>query len=225
MVRLALFDIDGTLIHTGGAGVRAFERTFALQFGIGNATDRLVFSGRTDTSLVRQCFHAHGIEESRQNMDRFFDTYVFLLHSMMEDSHGQTCPGVSELIADLRETSPGMIIGLLTGNIRLGAEIKLRRHQLWHLFQSGAFGDDHEERNKLAEIAKERGGRILGCALNGDEVLVIGDTPLDIECARSINARILSVATGGFDRDELHDLKPDWVVENLSEIRAADLCG
>ena len=101
------------------------------------------------------------------------------------------------------------LLGLLTGNIRLGAEIKLRHFKLWDVFQTGAFGDEHEDRGQIAALALERGSRIVGAALRGDEVLVIGDTPLDIRCARSIGARALAVATGGANLGELKKHRPD----------------
>ena len=95
------------------------------------------------------------------------------------------------------------MLGLLTGNIRLGAEIKLRHFNLWDAFQTGAFADDHEERDQIAAVARQRGSRILGTELRGDEVVVIGDTPLDIRCARAIGAKALAVATGGAKLAEL----------------------
>jgi phosphoglycolate phosphatase len=110
---------------------------------------------------------------------------------------------------------------LLTGNVRLGAEIKLRRFGLWDIFQTGGFADDHEERDQIAAIARERGGKILGRQLQDDEVLVIGDTHLDIRCARAIGAKVLAVATGAYTVPELKLHNPDWAVENLSGITAA----
>lgn len=115
-------------------------------------------------------------------------------------------------------------LGLLTGNIRLGAEIKLRHYGLWEPFETGAFGDDHHNRNDLARIARQRGHRHLREELRDDEILVIGDTPLDIECGRAINARVLAVATGGAPLAELAAHRPDWVVSDLTAISAATVC-
>jgi len=223
VVRLILFDIDGTLIRTGGAGMKAFERTFAGEFKIPRATEQLNFSGRTDTSLVRECFDAHGIAPTNRNFARFFDTYVFWLQHLLHELNGQTCPGVRELILAFRNMTPPPVLGLLTGNIRLGAEIKLRHYALWDSFRSGAFGDDHEDRNKLAAIARDRGSRLLGEKLRGEEILVIGDTPRDIECAHAVNARVLAVGTGGYTCDQLRRHKPNWLFETLESVTVAQL--
>ena len=196
MIRLALFDIDGTLIQTGGAGVQAFGRAFATEFNIPNGTERLKFSGRTDTGLARELFLQHQIEPSPENFQLFFGSYVFWLDCFLTQTRGCVLPGVWELIRQLRALPEPPALGLLTGNIRLGAEIKLRHFELWEVFQTGAFGDDHEDRNQIAALAKERGSRLLNNNLSGDQILVIGDTPRDIECARAIGARTLVVATG-----------------------------
>lgn len=225
MVRLVLFDIDGTLVRTGGAGVAAFERTFASEFNIPRATERLIFSGRTDTSLVRECFHRHGIPATRQNLQHFFDTYVFWLQHLLHELKGQACPGARELISALQSMPGPPVLGLLTGNIRLGAEIKLRHYSLWDPFRSGAFGDDHEDRNKLAAIACDRGGRLLGQKLRGEEILVIGDTPRDVECARAVNARILAVATGSYTREQLDEHRPTWLFETLEGVDVEEIVG
>jgi phosphoglycolate phosphatase-like HAD superfamily hydrolase len=225
VVRLVLFDIDGTLIRTGGAGVRAFERTFATEFKIDRATQHLNFAGRTDSSLVRECFHGHGIAPTAANFQRFFDTYVFWLQHLLHELNGQPCPGVHALIAAFQRALRPPLLGLLTGNIRLGAEIKLRHYGLWDAFRSGAFGDDHEDRNELAAIARDRGSRLLGTKLHGDEILVIGDTPRDIECARAVKARVLAVGTGGYSCEQLCQHQPNWLVETLESVEVADFCG
>jgi phosphoglycolate phosphatase len=121
VVRLVLFDIDGTLIRTGGAGVKAFERTFTTEFKIPRAIDQLNFAGRTDLSLVRQCFQLHGIDSTGVNFRRFLDTYVFWLHHLLSESRGQACAGVQELIGGFQSLPEPPLLGLLTGNIRLGA--------------------------------------------------------------------------------------------------------
>ena len=115
------------------------------------------------------------------------------------------------------------LLGLLTGNIRLGAEIKLRHFNLWDVFQTGAFADDHEERDQIAAVARQRGSRILGTELRGDEVVVIGDTPLDIRCARAIGAKALAVATGGAKLAELKRHQPDWAIPDLRAITAREV--
>jgi len=223
MVRLVLFDIDGTLVRTGGAGVRAFAKTFAAEFNAADGFERLKFAGRTDTSLVREFFGFHQIAPTSRNLQRFFEHYVFWLDHLLRDSRTEVCPGVWEFIHDLQALPQAPVLGLLTGNIRLGAEIKLRHFNLWDVFQTGGFGDDHEERDQIAAVARQRGRRILGEDLRGDQVVVIGDTPFDIRCARAIGAKALAVATGGARLEELKLHQPDWAIPDMRAITAREV--
>ncbi len=215
MVRLALFDIDGTLVRTGGAGVRAFAKVFETEFGARDGFERLKFAGRTDVGLVREFFGYHGIAATPDNFERFFARYVFWLDHILKESDARICEGVEEFIARLQALPQPPLLGLLTGNIRLGAEIKLRHFGLWETFETGAFADDSEDRNQIAAVALERGGRILKEPLTGDRVLVVGDTPLDIRCGRAIDARVLAVAPGGSPLEDLAAHRPDWAVTAL----------
>jgi phosphoglycolate phosphatase len=223
MVRLVLFDIDGTLIRTGGAGVKAFAKTFAAEFNAEDGFERLKFAGRTDFSLVREFFTLHQIAPSPENFARFFERYVFWLDHILRDSKTEVCPGVWELIRELQALPQPPLLGLLTGNIRLGAEIKLRHFNLWEVFETGGFADDHEERDQIAAVARQRGSRILGEDLRGDQVVVIGDTPYDIRCARAIGAKALAVATGGARIEDLRLHQPDWAMPNLRGISAREV--
>lgn len=223
MVRLVLFDIDGTLIRTGGAGVKAFAKTFATEFNMADGFERLKFAGRTDYSLVREFFGFNQIAPTPGSFERFFGRYVFWLDHLLRDSKTELCPGVWEFIGELQALPQAPLLGVLTGNIRLGAEIKLRHFNLWHVFQTGGFADDHEERNQIAAVARQRGSRILGEDLRGDQVVVIGDTPLDIRCARAIGAKVLAVATGGAKLEELKLRQPDWAVPDLRAITAREV--
>ena len=116
------------------------------------------------------------------------------------------------------------LLGLLTGNIRLGAEIKLSHYGLWEHFRTGGFADDHEDRNQIAMVARERGARFLRRKLGGDEILVIGDTPRDVECGRAIGAKTLAVATGMYSAGKLRAEKATWTVETLEQVSVAELC-
>jgi len=223
LVRLILFDIDGTLIHTSGAGVNAFAKVFATEFKAVDGFERLKFAGRTDVSLVREFFGYHQIAPTPQNFGRFFERYTFWLDHILRQSKSEVCAGVWDFIHGLQALPEPPLLGLLTGNIRLGAEIKLRHLKLWDVFATGAFADDHEERDHIAAIARQRGSRILNRDLRDEQVLVIGDTPLDIRCARAIRAKVLAVATGSHRLDELKSHQPDWVVQNLSEIKAREV--
>ncbi len=223
MIKLVLFDIDGTLIRTGGAGMAAFERAAELGFGIPDGVRHMNFAGRTDTSLVREFFTTHGIEASRKNFEHFFDRYVFLLDYLLPRHSGAVCPGVEAFFGGLRTLRQAPLVGLQTGNIRLGAEIKLRHYGLWHRFEVGGFGDDDEDRRRLTRVAFERAGRRLGTGLDPAEVLVVGDTPHDIDCAHALGAKAAAVTTGGATREDLAAHRPDWLVSDLTELSAAEL--
>ena len=204
--------------------MKAFARTFATEFGLHHGVEKLSFAGRTDTSLVREFFRLHELDPHPDNFARFFQRYVFWLDHFLHQLGGRALPGVGKLIAAMRALPEPPPLGLLTGNIQLGAEIKLRHLGLWEHFIIGAFGDDHEDRNQLAVIARARGSRLLNQNLRGDEILVIGDTPLDIACARAIGARCLAVATGGHTIDELRQHSPTWVLEDLQRASAREIC-
>lgn len=224
MAKAVLFDIDGTLIRTGGAGVKAYARAGETAFGIPNGTAHMKFAGRTDTGLVREFLGLHNIEPTAENFRRFLDSYVFWLDHLLPQSRGSVCPGVFQLIQGLRALKAPPLIGLLTGNIRLGAEIKLRQYNLWEHFEMGAFADDHEDRNQIARTARERVGHKLNRKLRGEEIIVVGDTPHDVGCARAIGAKVIAVATGGATLEEIRATQPDWCLMDLREVNAEEIC-
>jgi phosphoglycolate phosphatase-like HAD superfamily hydrolase len=224
MVRLILFDIDGTLVHTGHAGTKAFARTFAHVFGLKHGSEKMKFAGRTDVSLVREFFRLHGVPESKDNFQQFFENYVFWLEHILGHSTGSECMRVRHFIEELQALPQPPMLGLLTGNIQLGAEIKLRHFGLWDFFLIGGFADDHEERNHIAVAALQRGRRVLDPHLQPQEVVVIGDTPHDVKCGKFIGARTLAVATGGSTLEELLPCGADWTVPDLSAVSAREIC-
>jgi len=223
MVRLVLFDIDGTLVHTGGAGIRAFAKTFETEFNARDGVEKIQFAGRTDIALVREFLGVHRIPATPENFQRFFERYVFWLDQTVAAADGGRCRGVTEFLDGLRALPQPPTLGLLTGNIRLGAEIKLRRYGLWEPFATGAFADDHEERDQIAAAALARGRRLLGQDLEPQEIVVVGDTPYDIRCGKFIGARVLAVATGGATLEGLKKHSPDWAVEDLTCLSAEEI--
>ena len=220
MTRLVLFDIDGTLIHTHGVGVKAFFDTLKSEFRVEDSPEKYSFAGRTDRALVQEIFEQHGIKATEENFQRFFDTYVMWLDYRLRRSMGELTPGSDHFICSLLNHPNPPTIGLLTGNIRLGAEIKLRHFYLWDYFQLGAFGDESSNRNVLAKLALERGRKMLGRALKPEEVVVVGDTILDIACADAIGARCLAVCTGGSTFDELAERNTTWLAHNFCKIQS-----
>jgi phosphoglycolate phosphatase-like HAD superfamily hydrolase len=225
MTRLVLFDIDGTLVRTGGAGMKAFAKVFATEFNAHNGTEHLRFAGRTDVSLVREFFTLNHIPPIRENLARFFDRYVFWLDHILAQSETEACPGIWPFLRALQSLPEPPLLGLLTGNIQLGAEIKLRHFNLWQEFVTGAFADDHEDRDQIAHVALQRGARVLGAQITGHQVVVVGDTALDIRCGRAIGAKVLAVATGGHELDHLKSHAPDWAVPDLTAVSAREICG
>ena len=147
------------------------------------------------------------------------------LEEKLRTCKGAVCEGIRELIHRLETASEKPMLGLLTGNIRRGAELKLQHYQLWHHFKTGAFADDHEDRNCIADAARKRGSEAFGRSLIGDEIVVIGDTPHDIRCGQSIGAKVLAVGTGEFGRAKLLECNPTWAVDHVGQIEVRTLLG
>lgn len=216
---LILFDIDGTLLLSGRAGLRAMTRAFDTTFGITNAFEGENFSGRTDSFLVSKALEAHGMPDTPEQHDRFRQVYIPLLAEEIErpgSGHKGLMPGARELLEALG-AHDHLHLALLTGNYREAAEIKLQHFELWDFFEWGAFSDDAADRNALVPIARRRAETydIPGEAI--ERVIVIGDTPHDIECARVAGAKSIAVATGGFTVEQLRDAGADAVMPDLSD--------
>ena len=223
MIRAALFDIDGTLIRTGGAGQKAFGSAFKSEFGLEDACSDTDFAGRTDLGLAADILSANQLEPSASNIQRVFDSYLHWLKEFLPVGHHDPLPGVQTLIDGLRSLHEPPIIALLTGNHSSGAVLKLTHFNLWHQFAWGAFGETHEARDDVAQHALELARDKLGADLDPADLLVIGDTERDIQCARAIGARVLAVATGMESMDNLAGHQPDFLVEDLTKITPEEL--
>jgi len=214
MFRLILFDIDGTLISTEGAGVKAFAQTSAEVYGLPEATKDMSFAGRTDRALVELIFNQNSIEITEAKIEQFFTAYLERLSHFLPTDNTSPLPGVMELLGKIRQSQPTPVIGLLTGNQAQGAQLKLNHYKIWHEFEMGAFGDKTTDRNIVAQEAlawaKERWSDIAP-----EEILVIGDTERDIQCAQAIGAKVLAVATGHVTIEELQEFNPDWAAVDL----------
>lgn len=214
-MRVILFDIDGTLITTGGAGRDALHTALATEFAISDPY-QVDLSGRTDRGICRELFEAHNIEHTPENWTRFRDAYLVGLQHHLESRPGRVLPGVRELVSGLKKV-PQVALGLLTGNVRDGARRKLSHYGLHEHFVFGGFGDLHHDRDDVAREALAAAQQHCGAGLCPDNVWVIGDTPLDIRCARAIGAKVIAVATGSFTAEQLHPYQADLVVEDLGE--------
>ena len=223
-VRLVLFDIDGTLVSTGGAGIKAFGEAFEAAFGVVNATAKIKFAGRTDYSLFRELCQRNGVGHTPENRESFFSHYLRLVDSHLDTNKGGPFPGVVRLLDDLAVLPDAPALGLLTGNIREGAKRKLGAYGLWDRFALGGFSDDEEDRNLIAAAAAAKGSEYLERKLEGLEIVVIGDTPRDIACGKHIGARTVGVATGGATLEALQACEPDWAVADLTQLSAVELC-
>ena len=220
--RLVLFDIDGTLVLTGGAGKRAMDRAFEEAFGIGNAFADIAMGGRTDRFLIERGLEHWGIPATGGALDLFRRRYLaHLADSIHEPGLGTkgTMPGVGAVL-DALDAQPEVQTALLTGNYAAGAQIKLEHFGLWDRFAWGAFGDDYVERDALARAAVADAPRRGVALADARHAVVVGDTPFDIACARAAGARVIAVATGGHTLDELRALAPDLAVPTLGELDA-----
>ena len=215
--RLLLFDIDGTLIHSAGAGVYSLSLTLAERFGIHDDLADIEIAGMTDSGIVMSILNKHRIPPTNENIAAFLDTYVHFLSLELPRRAGQLLPGVLELLGRLK-ARPHLILALLTGNVSRGAQLKLEHYGVWHFFEFGAFADDHHDRNQLGPFAQARAQEKHGYEFRAEQIDVIGDTPRDIACGKAIGARTVAIATGSWPRPELAAHQPDFLFDDLSNV-------
>lgn len=222
MPRLLLFDIDGTLIDSHGAGGGAILDAAEEYFGIKREElPELQLAGATDPAIAMDVFNMVKRAHTREDVFAFLDRYLGNLKRRLgaADFKGITLPGVNQLLEALRQ-EPEVHLGLLTGNVRQGAEIKLGRHGIFHYFVDGGFGCDHHDRNKLGPVALQRMQDATGMSFAIEDVIVIGDTPKDIRCAEAFGAKCLAVATGQYSSEQLEAFKPWRCVSSFTDVPA-----
>ncbi len=220
-MKLVLFDIDGTLVLTGGAGMRAMDRTFHQLFGTERALQGVTLAGRTDRVIVSDALErlAPGVPLDDRWLASFREIYCGYLEGEIADgvaSGKRILPGVRPLL-DTLSARDDVALGLLTGNFSRSARIKLDHFGLWHYFAWGAFGDDHVDRNELLPVALAAAREARGLDVPPGRVFVIGDTPNDVACARSGGAQAIAVATGPSSVDDLWASGADVVFGDLSD--------
>jgi phosphoglycolate phosphatase-like HAD superfamily hydrolase len=215
-MHICLFDIDGTLLSSGGAGKAALEASLAEEFDLEPYPETVPYSGRTDRAIAFDLLALHALEPSEANWQRLRAGYLRRLPGFLMRHQGKVLPGIAGLLQELSRRAD-VAVGLLTGNIRDGARLKLGHYGLYEHFAFGGFGDHHFDRNDVAREAMEVVRSHLQSPVDLACCWVIGDTPLDVRCARSIGARVAAVATGWHSVDELAASEPDLLLSDLSD--------
>jgi phosphoglycolate phosphatase len=218
-----LFDVDGTLVTTGGAGRRALERTFERLYGRNDACANMRFDGMTDRAIVRGGLTAIDLEATDALIEQVLAAYVAVLVesvAQVEDARYRLHPGMVDAIE--AGHAAGFAVGLGTGNIREGARVKLARVGVADRFAFGGFGDDHESRPELIRIGAQRGAQHLGVALEDARVVVIGDTTKDIAAAQALGAECVAVGTGVWTVEQLQQAGATRAYATLADAGALD---
>ncbi len=222
-MKIVLFDIDGTLLWTDGTGRRSMEKALEKVFGFtGDPSYR--YDGKTDRQIAREQMLAAGVDDPSitARMDDVIDEYVAGLYAEFatDPEAAKMCAGIPELL-DALESNPDVRLGLLTGNIEKGARCKLQAVGIdFDRFRINAFGCDNADRPELPGIARQRAVELLGTHVKGEQMVIIGDTPADIQCGRSLNVRSIGVATGRYGVSELSTHNPTAVFETLEDTDA-----
>jgi len=218
-VKLLLFDIDGTLVLTGGAGIRALNRAFCQVVGIVNALDGIRLHGKTDPAIVREIFNARGAHQNADSYDQILAAYVdFLPAEVQRSENYRVLPGILRFLQDFQGRSD-LAFGLATGNVEAGARIKLARGNLNPFFAFGGFGSDAENRTELVRRAAHNGSRLAGVTIDPNDIFVIGDTPRDIVAGREAGYRTVGVATSDYSTEDLSAAGADLVLLDFERDR------
>lgn len=217
--KIILFDIDGTILTCNGAGQMAMEAALTEVFDLQPPFRNIPCAGRTDRGIGASVFKTFQQQDSEQNRIRFRDSYLSHLPRCLSDRNAVLLPGIIDLL-DALNGCTSFDLSLLTGNYEAAATIKLQHFGLQERFAGGVFGDTHAERNQLATEAVEQFSAAQNTQLSGQNFLIIGDTPADIQCARAIDATVIAVATGIHDKAALEQAEPDVLLNDLSNLDA-----
>ena len=215
--RLLLFDIDSTLVNTGGAGFKALQGVIKNRYGADDELDDIEIAGKTDRNIAADILEKYAVAPTKENVSALLDEYVDLVARFLLQLDGHVLPGIFEILTRMK-AKPDRVLGLLTGNIERGAKLKLQRYQLWDFFEFGAFADDHHDRNQLGEFARTRAQEKHGHEFDAAQIDVIGDTGHDIACGKAFGARTIAVATGSWSRQKLSAFEPDFLFDDLSNV-------
>lgn len=220
-MHVCLFDIDGTLIDTAGAGRDAMLAALAEAFQASSPADGVPFAGRTDRAITSDLFRLNSVEDNDANWERFVAAFVGLLPEHLRHRNGRVLPGVIDLL-DALAAHPSIVLGLLTGNLLEGARLKLCHYRLVDYFTNhgvilGGFGDVHHHRDDVASEALAQARQACADAIDVRHVWVIGDTPRDVQCARAIGAKAVAVVTGVHSHADLANTRPDLLLPDLSD--------
>ena len=213
---VCLFDIDGTLLDTGGAGLAAMKAALESEFGARLEDGRIPTAGRTDRAIVLDMMACFGIPDSEDTLSRFTAAYLQHLRRTLCERRGLVLPGVPQLLQHLHDHE-NVRVGLLTGNFREGARLKLEHYGLFHFFEFGGFGDTARDRNAVAHEALREVQRHCNGTVPPERIWVIGDTPADVECGRAIGARVIAVGTGIVANQQVQAAGPDFFFEDFSD--------
>lgn len=215
--RLLLFDIDGTLVNTGGAGVVSLQNLVRRRFGVADDLRDIEIAGKTDRAIIRDILRKYDTEPSDENISEFAKIYVADLPNELRRCRGRVLPGIEKLLRHL-QSQPHTVLALLTGNLKRGAQLKLEHYGLWQFFEFGAFADDHHDRNQLGAFAHRRAREKHGHDFDSSDIDVIGDTGHDIACGKAFGARTIAVVTGSWSRARLEACGPDFLFDDLSDV-------